>query len=634
MSRGQFVILTGAMIAAALVSRFFNLTLMSSLLLITATILAGIPVVKKAIQSALLKIISIELLVTIAVIGALIIGEFLESAAVTFLFLLGSYLESRTLEKTRSSIKSLLDLAPLEARVLKGGKKVLIPAAEVNENDRIFIQSGEKVPADGRVVKGEAFLNESMITGEPTPVEKLSGEKVYSGSIIDNGYIEMIAEKVGEDTTFAKILQLVEEAQDSKARTQKFIERFASFYTPSILALSILVYLFTRDIRLSLTFLVISCPGALVISAPVSIVAGIGNGAKRGILIKGGEIIEKAAKLDAIAFDKTGTLTVGRPQVAGIKSINISDSELLMTAAIAEAYSEHHLAKAIIEEAKRHDLFQNKVPEKFTVQKGMGIETTIQKSRWLIGNRKMMITNDVKIDNEMEHYLQAEEEKGRTAVMIANDQGIKGVISITDLIRPSAADTIKKLEQSGKRVVMLTGDNERTAAAIAAQIGIKNYYAGLLPEQKVDKIKELQSSGIKVGMVGDGINDAPAIAAADVGIAMGGAGTQAAMETADIILMSDMIDKLPLTLDLARATLNNMKQNMFFAVLVVSVLLIGVLTKTVFLASGMFIHELSVLLVIVNAIRLLKYKTTKKPSSKRIKTESTNFIGGELKGEL
>jgi Zn2+/Cd2+-exporting ATPase len=634
MSRGKFVILTGAMIAAALVSRFFNLTLMSSLLLITATILAGIPVVKKAIQSALLKIISIELLVTIAVIGALIIGEFLESAAVTFLFLLGSYLESRTLEKTRSSIKSLLDLAPLEARVLKGGKKVLIPAAEVNENERIFIQSGEKVSADGMVLKGEAFLNESMITGEPTPVKKLSGEKVYSGSIIDNGYIEMIAEKVGEDTTFAKILQLVEEAQDSKARTQKFIERFASFYTPSILALSILVYLFTRDIRLSLTFLVISCPGALVISAPVSIVAGIGNGAKRGILIKGGEIIEKAAKLDAIAFDKTGTLTVGRPQVAGIKSINISDSELLMTAAIAEAYSEHHLAKAIIEEAKRHDLYQNKVPEKFTVQKGMGIETTIQKSRWLIGNRKMMNANDVKIDNEMEHYLQAEEEKGRTAVMIANDQGIKGVISITDLIRPSAADTIKKLEQSGKRVVMLTGDNERTAAAIAAQIGIKNYYAGLLPEQKVDKIKELQSSGIKVGMVGDGINDAPAIAAADVGIAMGGAGTQAAMETADIILMSDMIDKLPLTLDLARATLNNMKQNMFFAVLVVSVLLIGVLTKTVFLASGMFIHELSVLLVIVNAIRLLKYKTTKKPSSKRLKTESTNFIGGELKGEL
>jgi Zn2+/Cd2+-exporting ATPase len=634
MSRGQFVILTGAMIAAALVSRFFNLILMSSLLLITATILAGIPVVKKAIQSALLKIISIELLVTIAVIGALIIGEFLESAAVTFLFLLGSYLESRTLEKTRSSIKSLLDLAPLEARVLKGGKKVLIPAAEVNENERIFIQSGEKVPADGRVVKGEAFLNESMITGEPTPVEKLSGEKVYSGSIIDNGYIEMIAEKVGEDTTFAKILQLVEEAQDSKARTQKFIERFASFYTPSILALSILVYLLTRDIRLSLTFLVISCPGALVISAPVSIVAGIGNGAKRGILIKGGEIIEKAAKLDAIAFDKTGTLTVGRPQVAGIKSINISDSELLMNAAIAEAYSEHHLAKAIIEEAKRQDLYQNKVPEKFTVQKGMGIETTIQKSRWLIGNRKMMIANDVKIDNEMEQYLQAEEEKGRTTVMIANDQGIKGVISITDLIRPSAADTIKKLEQSGKRVVMLTGDNERTAAAIAAQIGIKNYYAGLLPEQKVNKIKELQSSGIKVGMVGDGINDAPAIAAADVGIAMGGAGTQAAMETADIILMSDMIDKLPLTLDLARATFNNMKQNMFFAVLIVSVLLIGVLTKTVFLASGMFIHELSVLLVIVNAIRLLKYKTTKRPSSKRLKAEPTNFIGGELKGEL
>ena len=629
-SKGQLVAVTGALIAAALVSRFFHLTLISNLLFISATILAGFPIVKNAIHSTLLKIISIELLVSIAVIGALIIGEFLESAAVTFLFLLGSYLESRTLEKTRSSIKSLLDLAPLEARILIDGKKELIAAEDVKENDRVFIQSGEKVPADGKVVNGEAFLNESMITGEPTPAKKVSNDRVYSGTIVDHGYLEIIAEKVGEDTTFSKILQLVEEAQDSKAKTQKFLERFAAFYTPAILVLSFLVYLFTRDIRLSLTFLVISCPGALVISAPVSIVAGIGNGAKRGILIKGGEIVEKAAKLDVIAFDKTGTLTVGRPQVAAVKAINISENELLTVAAIAEAYSEHHLAKAIIEEAKKKTLYQNEAPETFTVQKGMGLTATIRESRWLIGNRTMMATNHVKINNEIEHYLQTEEEKGQTAVIVANDQEVKGIISITDLIRPGAAQTIKKLEQSGKKVVMLTGDNERTAAAIAAQIGIKNYYAGLLPEQKVEKIKELQVSGYMVGMVGDGINDAPAIATADVGIAMGGAGTDAAMDTADIILMSDMIEKLPFTLDLARATVNNMKQNMTFAVMIVFLLLLGVITKTVFLASGMFIHELSVLLVILNAIRLLKFN----PNRSILKTNALDFRGGELKGEL
>ena len=607
MRKGQLVVITGAMIAGALVSRFFHLTLLSSLLFITATILAGYPIVKKAIQSALLKMISIELLVSIAVIGALMIGEFLESAAVTFLFLLGSYLESRTLEKTRSSIKSLLDLAPLEARILKGGKKVLVSAEDVQKNDRIFIHSGEKVPADGRVMNGEAFLNESMITGEPIPVEKITGDKVYSGTILDHGYLEIIAEKVGEDTTFAKILQLVEEAQDTKAKTQKFLERFASFYTPSILVLSFLVYLLTKDIRLSLTFLVISCPGALVISAPVSIVAGIGNGAKHGILIKGGEIAEKAAKLDVIAFDKTGTLTVGKPQVAAIKAINISESELLTAAAIAESYSEHHLAKAIIDEARKKNLYQNEAPETFTVQKGMGLKATIQNREWVIGNRTMMTANQVKVDHDIESYIQTQEAKGQTAVIVATDQVVKGIFSISDLIRPGAAETVRKLVQSGKKVVMLTGDNERTAAAIAAEIGINDYYAGLLPEQKVEKVKEFQSTGLKVGMVGDGINDAPAIATADVGIAMGGAGTDAAMETADIILMSDRIEKLPFTFELTRATVNNMKQNMFFAVLIVFLLLIGVLTKTVYLASGMLVHELSVLLVIINAIRLLKF---------------------------
>jgi Zn2+/Cd2+-exporting ATPase len=607
LSKGQLVTVSGVCMVMALVFHFFHFTMISDVIFGIATILTGYPIAKKAYQTLLLKVISIELLVTIAVIGALFIGEFSESAAVTFLFILGSYLEHRTLEKTRSSLKSLLDLAPLEARVFKNGKEEIISAEDVQEKDILFIHSGEKIPADGSVIDGEAHVNEAAITGESIPVQKVLNDKVYSGTIIDHGYLKVEAQKVGEDTTFSKILQLVEEAQDTKAKTQKFIEKFATYYTPSIIILSIIVYILTRDIRLALTFLVISCPGALVISAPVSIVAGIGNGAKRGILIKGGEITEKAAKLGIIAFDKTGTLTVGKPQVAAIKAINMDENDLLRFSAKAEAFSEHHLARAIIDEAAKKGVSPNGKPDHFQVLKGMGIIAAIDGENWLIGNQKMMSQNQIEMDQTIEQYVYNEEVKGRTAVLISSGQQLKGIISISDMIRPEAVETIKKLKKAGKKVIMLTGDNERTAATVASEVGIQEYYAGLLPEQKVEKLKELQSSGMMVGMVGDGINDAPAIATANVGIAMGGAGTDAAMETADIVLMADRMEKLPFTLNLARSIVRNMKQNMFFAVLIVALLLIGVLTKEVFLASGMMIHEMSVLIVILNAIRLLKY---------------------------
>lgn len=608
MKKGQLVALTGILIIVAFVFRFFHLTLLANSLFVTATILAGYPITKNATQFVLLKIMSIELLVTIAVIGALFIGEYTESAAVTFLFLFGSYLESRTLEKTRSSLKSLLELTPLEARILRNGLKEKVLAEEVQKKDILFILSGEKIAVDGKVIRGEAFVNEAAITGESIPVKKLPNNKVFSGTIIDHGYLEVEAEKVGEDTTFAKILQLVEEAQETKAKTQKFLEKFAAYYTPAILVLSVIVFIFARDLRLALTFLVISCPGALVISAPVSIVAGIGNGAKRGILIKGGEITEKAAKLKVIAFDKTGTLTIGHPRVVAIRAINIEENVLLAVAANAESFSEHHLGRAIVKKANEAGLSINSDSKNFQVRKGMGITATIVGSEWIIGNEKMMAAGKITIETKIQQYVKMEESKGRTAIMIANGPQIKGIISISDPIRLEAADTIHQLKQSGKKVIMLTGDNERTAAAVAAQVGIEEYYAGLLPEQKVEKIKELQAAGIIVGMVGDGINDAPAIATADVGIAMGGAGTDSAMETSDIVLMADHMEKLPFTLGLARTTVRNMKQNMFFAVSIVAILLIGVLSKTVFLASGMLIHEISVLVVIVNAIRILKYK--------------------------
>ncbi|EKN68968.1 cation-translocating P-type ATPase [Schinkia azotoformans] len=612
-NRATIVLLSGILLAVSFIFNFANLTLLKNATLITATIIAGYPIVVKAWQALRMKAFSIELLVTIAVIGALFIGEYVESGAVTFLFLFGAYLEARSLEKTRSSLKSLMDMAPLEATVIRGGKTVVIPADEVEVGDRVLIQSGEKIAIDGTVIIGQAFVNEAAITGESVPTRKQIDDTVFSGTIIDNGYIEVIAEKVGEDTTFSKIIELVEEAQESKAKTQKFLEKFASFYTPAILLLSVIVYIFTKDIELTLTFLVIACPGALVISAPVSIVAGIGNGAVKGILIKGGDVMEKLAKTDVFVFDKTGTLTKGQPEVTAIKTYGMNEITFLTMVAEAEIISEHHLGQTVVKEAHKRGLPLVYKPTHFEVVKGNGIGATVNHNHLLIGNRKWMTANQVNIDKEIQVYATDQEKKGYTAIIVAVNKTIAGVISIADQIRPEAKESIQSLKQSGiKQIYMLTGDNKHTAEKVANQLGIDGVFAELLPEDKVNKIKELKNNGFNVAMVGDGINDAPAIATADIGFAMGGTGTDVAMETADVVIMADKLEKLSEAHRLAKATIRNMKQNMFFAVGTVIFLLVGVLLKQVFLASGMLVHELSVLIVIMNALRLVYFRKTNK----------------------
>lgn len=585
---------------------------MKDAVLILSTLIAGYPIVKKAWQSVRMRASSIELLVTIAVAGALMIGEYVESAAVTFLFIFGAYLEAHTLEKTRRSLKSLMDMAPLKATVKREGKSVSIPAEEVKIGDLVLVPSGEKIAVDGIVVSGQALLNEAAITGESVPASKQKNDHVFSGTIVDSGYIEVIAERVGEDTTFAKIIELVEEAQESKAKTQKFLEKFANFYTPVILVLSVMVYFFTKDIELTLTFLVIACPGALVISAPVSIVAGIGNGANSGILIKGGEVMEKLSKIDVVLFDKTGTLTKGQPEVTAIQAYGMEEEELLTMAAEAEVISEHHLGKTIVREAKSRGIRLINRPDDVEVIKGHGIKATIKGKKVMIGNRKWMKENQIRISYDVESYAVGQEKKGNTAVFTAINNHIIGVISVADRIRAEAADTIQHLKQIGiKQIFMLTGDNLHTAKTVANQLGIDQVYAELLPEEKVEKVKQLQQQGFKIAMVGDGINDAPAIAMADIGIAMGGSGTDAVMETADMIIIADRLEKLIHGYKLAKATVSNMKQNMFFAVATVMILLAGVLSKNIFLASGMFIHEFSVLMVILNALRLVGYNKDK-----------------------
>lgn len=616
LSKAQRVLISGILVAISFILKLsIGMHISTSIFMIIAAIIAGYPILRNAIAAIRYGIVGIDALVSIAVIGAMSIGEYWEAAAVTFLFMFGDYLESRTIDKTRSSIKALLDLAPDSARVMRDGVEVEISPDEVSKGDLVIVRPGEKIPVDGVITQGNAYINQAAITGESIPVDRTVDESVFSGGILESGYLIIRAQRVGDDTTFARILQMVEEAQDKKAHTQKFLEKFSKYYTPSIIVLALLVFIITRDLVLSLTLLVISCPGALVISTPVSIVAGIGNGAKHGVLVKGGEIMEKLGKIKVLAFDKTGTLTVGKPAVTRIKTYGIDENELLRISAIGESYSEHPLARAVIARAEQSLGEINQRPENADIIAGHGLKFELDGSTYFIGNRKLMNENSINIEVQ-EDYIQSEEEKGQTVIIIADENAVIGIISIADIVRDDAKGLISNLKRLGiNKIIMLTGDNERAAKAISNQLGIDEYHAELLPEGKVEVLKGFGDKYGTSAMVGDGVNDAPALASADLGIAIGGAGTDVAMETADVVLMSDEIRMLSHAIGLSRATVRNMRQNIIFALLVAGILLTGVLFKTVNLSFGMLVHELSVLLVIVNAVRLLRYGERKNKRS-------------------
>lgn len=612
LTKAQIVWSSGILAALAFVlKRLVGYEPVTIVLMLAATVIAGVPIFKKAFGALRYRIVGIDVLVAIAVTGAVIIGEYWEAAAVTFLFMLGDYLESRTIEKTRSSIRTLMDLAPDTARIRRAGVETVLPPEEVVQGDFVVVKPGEKIAVDGTVVEGSAYINQAAITGESIPVSRGMEETVFSGTIIESGYLVIRADRVGGDTTFARILHMVEEAQDKKAKTQKSLEKFSRWYTPAIILLSVVLFFVTKDIRLALTLLVISCPGALVISTPVSIVAGIGNGAKHGVLIKGGEIIEKLGTVRAAAFDKTGTLTEGRPGVTRVKAWRTGENELLRIAAIGESYSEHPLGKAIIAEAEKRLGVATKPPESAQIITGRGLAFIFEGQEYYIGNRKLFTSEGIGF-SEYEEYLESEEEKGQTAVIVGTKEGVCGIISIADNVRADAAALVSDLRSQGlRRVVMLTGDNRRAAKAVADAAGLDDYYSELLPEDKVKTLAELQEKHGTVAMVGDGVNDAPALASADLGVAIGGAGTDVAMETADVVLMSADIRKLSYAVGLSRATVGNIWQNIVFALIVVAILLMGVLVKTVNMSLGMLVHEGSVLLVILNAMRLMGYGKAK-----------------------
>jgi Cd2+/Zn2+-exporting ATPase len=596
--------------------------------MVAAAIIAGWDIAVRALTSLRNRYVSIELLVTVAALGALWIGEYWEAAAVTFLFIFGAYLEARTLSQTRQVLSGLLDLAPATAIVIRDGKQVEVLPHEVTPGELVLVKPGGKVSVDGEVLEGHSSVDESAITGEPMPEEKISGSTVFAGTVNQNGLLKVRATGVGADTTLARIIRRVEEAQDEKAPTQRFIERFSRWYTPFIIALSVLAYILSRDIELALTLLVIGCPGALVISTPVSVVAGIGRAAKSGILIKGGEYLENAGKISALALDKTGTLTQGKPRVTDILALSHSaqpvvagdhlpaapmqnvawdaDQEsVLRWAAIAEAGSEHPLARSVLSAAE--PLGSIPSASSFESRIGRGVMADYEGRSIAVGTMELMDELGVTIAEHAEQDLAQLKSQGKTAVLVAVDNQAIGILGISDPLRETAPKMIQQLREAGlKKIVMLTGDDRLTAEYIARQAGVQDVRAELLPEDKLAAIRELQKQGYVVAMVGDGINDAPALAAADLGIAMGAAGTGIAIETADIALMADDLMKLPEAIRLSKATLRNIYQNVAIALVTVTILLLGVLLGQVHMAGGMLVHEASVLVVILNGMRLLR----------------------------
>jgi len=489
---------------------------------------------------------------------------------------------------------------------MENGEFAEIDVDDVDEGDILLVKTGAKVPVDGTVISGEGHINEASITGEAVPVNKVSESEVFAGTILENGTIQIRADRVGEDTTFGKIIELVEEAQDSKSEAERFIDRFSKYYTPAVLVLALIVWLFSRDIELAITILVLGCPGALVIGVPVSNVAGIGNGARNGILLKGSEVINDFSKVDTMVFDKTGTLTGGNPEVAESESYGENSKEVLGYLASVERESDHPLAKAVLNkigETVFHPV------EETEVVKGGGIVAKVNGRRVAVGNVALMEKENVVLSEKAKADVKRFEENGNSLVLTAVDGKLEVLMGIRDQIRPGMREELQRFKKLGvKNLVVLSGDNQGTVDLVARELGLTEAHGHMLPEDKSAYIKKIQSEGRIVAFVGDGVNDSPSLALADIGIAMG-SGTDVAIETSDVVLMNSNFSHLSHALGLTKATARNMKQNIAIAVGVVLVLLASVFfSEWMNMSIGMLVHEASILVVILNGMRLLRYR--------------------------
>ncbi len=610
-SKRKITLISGILVAAAyLLHYLFQKENVAQVLMLIASIIGVLPIALQAYQALLVKVISIDVLVTIAVIGAFIIGNYEESAVVTFLFLFGDYLELRTLNKTRSAIRELTEMAPESAlKLMEDGSYQEVDIEEVDIGDSLRVLTGAKVPVDGKVISGEGHVNEASITGEAVPAHKVEGDLVFAGTILENGTLHILAERVGEDTTFSRIIELVEEAQDKKSEAERFIDRFSKWYTPLVLILAFVVWLFSQNIELAITILVLGCPGALVIGVPVSNVAGIGNGARHGVLLKGSEVIHDFSRVDTMVFDKTGTLTIGRPRVDTVLHYQGDKGETLNLLYSVESQSDHPLARAITEHLSGSETYP---VDQTDVVKGGGIIATVNGHTVALGNKKLMEREGIPLDEQATQDIKRLEKEGNSLVLVAVDGVFSALVGIRDQLRPGVKEDLNRLKRLGvKRLVLLSGDNQGTVDLVAHELDLTEAHGHMLPEDKAAFIKDLMAKGQIVASVGDGVNDSPSLALSQIGIAMG-SGTDVAIETSDVVLMNSDFARLPHALGLAKATARNMLQNIVIAVGVVVVLLIALFFSSFMnMSIGMLVHEASILVVILNGMRLLRYKLKK-----------------------
>ena len=579
---------------------------------ILAILFGGYPIFKKAFFGVLNKQINVDLMMSVGIIGAAAIGEFKSSMLIVFFMSIAHYLEEFTVTRSRQAIKELIKLAPKTARIKLNGREIEVETKELKAGDIVVVRPGEKIPVDGVILTGSSSVDQSPITGESIPVEKGIGNDVFAATLNRSGYLEIKTTKVGKDTTLGKIIKLVEEAEAHKAPVQKFADRFTTYFLPSALSFALITYLISGKAIYAIAVLIAACPCAVGLATPLSIIASVGSSAKKGLLIKGGLYLEALAKVDCVVMDKTGTLTFGKPLVTDIITIaecglrnEELNSELLRLAASIEKHSEHAIASAIIERAEKEGISIPE-PEGFKYLIGRGITGRVEGKNITLGNQRLFEEKGIAISDNEREKAQKLEAEGKTILFVAVDSTISGIIAVEDVLRDEVPLSVEELKKIGvKRLILLTGDNERVASAIAKRLGITEFKANLLPEDKIKIVGELQSEGYKVCMIGDGVNDAPALAQSDVGIAMGVAGTDVAIEASHVALMRDDWSQVPHAIMVGRNTYKIIRQGIALSItwdiITMGLASVGILSPVMAAA----LEELPTIAVAANASRLL-----------------------------
>lgn len=576
-------------------------------------IISGIPILYGALTALFCeKTISSELLVSTAIVASVAIGEIFAAGEIAFIMAIGEILEDITVNRAKKGISQLIKLSPQQGRkiIKENGKTIekIVPIEEIYKDDILRVLPGEMIPVDGKIIFGNSSVDQSIMTGESLPIDKTIGDEVFCGTVNCDGSIDIIATKIGEDSSLQKLIRMVKEAEENKAPMQRIVDKWAGWLVPAALIIAVAAYFITSDIIRAVTVLVVFCPCALALATPTSIMAAVGQAAKNGVLIKSGEALEKMGKVNCIAFDKTGTLTFGKLKISDIiTTSSATENELLKLACSSEKRSEHPLGKAIVEHGKKQNVEFLEM-EDFKMILGKGIAAKIENNEIYCGNSRFLQEQGIILDENIESILENLRKQGKVSILVGKNRECIGIIALSDTIRPTAKEIVVKLKNMGTRVVLLTGDHKQTADYFAEEVGIENVYSELLPAEKVMYIKKLEEDGNKVCMIGDGVNDAPALKTADVGVSMASMGTDIAVEASDIALMGDNIEKIPYLKKLSTATIKTIKFNITasmvinLAAIILSVM--GLLNPI----TGALVHNVGSVLVVLNAALLYDRK--------------------------